>query len=137
MTLTLLPFKAGLVASAVLTTGVLTGAAVAIVQDRSQRSAVATAMTGGDETLAPAIFRRYGCSGCHTIPGVAGADGKVGGELSMVRERVYIGDGLNNTPDNLVRWIVSPTHFSKRTAMPVTGITETEARHVAAYLYAR
>lgn len=135
MTVTLLPFKAGLVISAVLTTAVLT--AVAIVKDGSQRSEVATAMTGGDETLAPAIFRRYGCSGCHTIPGVAGADGKVGGELSMVRERVYIGDGLNNTPDNLVRWIVSPTDFSKPTAMPVTGITETEARHVAAYLYAR
>lgn len=127
----------GLSLAAVLSAALATGVTVAVINDRSQRIAVATAMTGGDPSLAPEIFRRYGCSGCHTIPGVVGADGKVGGELSRMRERVYIGDGLNNTPDNLVQWIISPTRFSKRTAMPVTGITETEARHVAAYFYAR
>ncbi len=56
--------------------------------------------------------------------------------IVLARQRVYIGDGLNNAPDNLIRWIVSPTHFSRQSAMPETGITEDEARHVAAYLYA-
>jgi cytochrome c1 len=50
-------------------------------------------------------------------------------------EQVYLGGVLNNTPDNLVQWIVSPQRFSPNTAMPTTGINEDEARHLAAYLY--
>jgi cytochrome c1 len=34
-----------------------------------------------------------------------------------------------------VSWIVDPRALSPRTAMPVTGIGEAEAREVAAYLY--
>ncbi len=73
------PFsRTGLILVAVLSAALATGIAVAIVKNVSQRGAVATAMTGGDARLAPGIFRRYGCTGCHAIPGVAGADGKVG-----------------------------------------------------------
>ncbi|CDN48155.1 Hypothetical protein RG540_CH19860 [Neorhizobium galegae bv. orientalis str. HAMBI 540] len=54
--------------------------------------------------------------------------------LTGLRQRVYIGGVINNTPDNLVQWIVSPQRFSPRTAMPTTGISEAEARHLAAYL---
>ncbi|AYM66029.1 cytochrome C [Agrobacterium fabrum] len=128
--------KVGRVLIVLLSAALATGIIANIAEDRARRSAVATAMTGGDARLAPEIFRRYGCAGCHTIPGIPGADGKVGGELRSIRERVYIGDGVNNTPENLVRWIVSPTHFSRGTAMPETGISEAEARHLAAYLYA-
>ncbi|MBW9117688.1 cytochrome C [Rhizobium cauense] len=113
------------------------GVGTSMVKDRQQRVAVAKAMTGGNSEIAPQIFRKYGCAGCHTIPGVHGADGKVGGPLTAMRQRVYVGGVLNNTPDNLVRWIVSPPTFSPRTAMPVTGISEEEARNLAAFLYAR
>ncbi|MCA1454200.1 c-type cytochrome [Bradyrhizobium sp. BRP22] len=102
-----------------------------------QTERVARAMTGGDPSHAPEIMRRYGCTGCHTIPGVAGADGQVGTPLAGLRGRVYIAGVATNSPDNLVRWIVAPQAFSPRTAMPATGITEAEARDVAAYLYAR
>ncbi|TIQ77662.1 MAG: cytochrome c, partial [Mesorhizobium sp.] len=79
----------------------------------------------------------YGCGGCHVIPGIAGADGKVGGPLVDLRQQVYVGGVVNNTPDNLVQWIVFPQRFSSRSAMPATGISEAEARDLAAYLYAR
>ena len=102
-----------------------------------QQHETARLMTQGDASKAPASLRRFGCSGCHEIPGISGADGKVGGSLSDLRKRVYIGGVLNNTSDNLIQWIVSPPKFSPRTAMPVTGISEAEARDVAAYLYAR
>jgi cytochrome c2 len=102
-----------------------------------QQRETARWMTLGNASRAPEIFRRYGCAGCHEIPGIAGADGKVGGSLSDIRKRVYVGGVLNNTSENLVRWIVSPQTFSPRTAMPVTGISEAEARDVAAYLYSR
>lgn len=104
-------------------------------RSRHQRMQVARVLTQGDASRAPPIMRRYGCAGCHTIPGIAGADGQVGGPLRGVRTRVYIGGVANNTADNLVRWIVSPQSFSPRSAMPATGISEGEARDVAAYLY--
>jgi len=104
---------------------------------RQENERVARAMTGGDPSHAPALMRRYGCGGCHTIPDLSGADGQVGPPLTDLRRRVYIGGAANNSPDNLVQWIVSPQTYSPRTAMPATGITEAEARDVAAYLYSR
>jgi cytochrome c1 len=101
-----------------------------------QRAQVARVLTHGDMSRAPPIMRQYGCGGCHTIPGIPGADGQVGGSLNDIRKRVYIGGVVNNTADNLVQWIVSPQSFSPRSAMPATGISEAEARDVAAYLYA-
>jgi cytochrome c2 len=104
-------------------------------QTQDQSSSTAIAMTRGDIARAPELIRRYGCAGCHTIPGIPGGDGKVGGPLKDIRQRVYVGGVVTNSPDNLVRWIVSPQTFSPRTAMPATGISEAEARDVAAYLY--
>jgi mono/diheme cytochrome c family protein len=106
------------------------GVAANFVKDRERRRAVAIAMTAGDPTRAPMIFRRYGCGGCHAIPNVPGADGKVSGPLTDLRQRVYIGE-------NLVQWIVFPQRFSANSAMPATGISEAEARDLAAYLYAQ
>jgi cytochrome c1 len=113
------------------------GSSAAYWMARQERVEVAKALTGGDPARAPALLLRYGCGGCHAIPGLAGADGRVAAPLTAMRERVYVGGVLRNTPDNLVRWIVDPRAISPRTAMPATGITEAEARDVAAYLYAR
>jgi cytochrome c2 len=96
---------------------------------------IAVAMTGGDVARAPNLIRRYGCAGCHTIPGIRGGDGQVGGPLQDVRRRVYVGGVVTNSPDNMIKWIVSPQALSPRSAMPATGISEAEARDVAAYLY--
>jgi cytochrome c len=98
---------------------------------------IAVALTGGDIARAPDLIRRYGCAGCHTIPGIRGGDGQVGGPLQDLKRRVYVGGVITNSPDNLIKWIVSPQTFSPRSAMPATGISEAEARDVAAYLYSR
>jgi mono/diheme cytochrome c family protein len=111
---------------------------VAMIWSAQQRSEqIARAMVGGDLARAPAAIRRYGCAGCHTIPGIPGGDGQVGGPLADIKHRVYVGGVVPNSPDTLVRWIVSPQTFSPRSAMPATGISEAEARDVAAYLYSR
>ena len=107
------------------------------LRDKEKRQTVATAMTSGDASRAPEIFRRYGCGGCHIIPGIPGADGKVGAPLADLRHRIYIGGVTSNTPENLVQWIVLPQRFSANSAMPATGISEAEARDLAAYLYAQ
>ncbi len=102
----------------------------------SERRQLAVAVTGGDPDRAPELIRRYGCGGCHTIPGVPGADGQVGPPLAGLSSRVYVGGVAPNTAQDLTRWIVAPQSLSPGTAMPATGISESEARDVAAYLYA-
>lgn len=96
---------------------------------------VARAITGGDPANAQTYLTRYGCAGCHTIPGIPSADGEVGPRLAGLRKRVYVGV-LRNSPENLIAWIVAPQRYSPNSAMPVTGISPGEARDVAAYLYA-
>ncbi|MBR0645408.1 c-type cytochrome [Plastoroseomonas hellenica] len=102
----------------------------------AQEEEIARALTGGEPRRAPALLTRYGCGGCHAIPGVPGADGRVGPPLGSLRERVYIAGVLPNTAENLLGWLRDPRAHAPRTAMPATGITEAEARDVAAYLYA-
>ena len=95
----------------------------------------AKALTSGDPASGARLLRRYGCGGCHTISDVPGADGKVGPSLEGLRERVFIAGRLRNSGNNLVEWIRHPQEIDAHAAMPPTGITEAEARDVAAYLY--
>jgi cytochrome c len=124
------------IAGAALACVVAAAATATSWSSQEQAECIARAITGGDPARAPGIIRRYGCSGCHTISGIPGADGQVGPQLSGLIHRVYIGGGATNSPDHLVQWIVAPHQLSPRSAMPVTGISEAEARDVAAYLYA-
>jgi cytochrome c2 len=78
---------------------------------------------------------KYGCSGCHTIPGIPRANGLVGPPLNSMSGRLYVAGMLPNTPDNLVYWIFNPRQVNPKTAMPMTGISAAEARDAAAYLY--
>jgi len=95
----------------------------------------AVALTAGDPDLGRDLTLRYGCARCHTIPGVPGAQGQVGPTLQGFAGRVYIAGVATNTPDTLIQWIEDPHSIDPKTAMPVTGISRAEARHVAAYLY--
>lgn len=132
------PDRLALLLCAVLAlAAVLAAVAWTAIREAGEDVAVATAITGGDPSRAPALLRRYGCAGCHTIPGVPGGRGQVGGSLAGLRHRVYIAGVVPNDAGNLVRWIVDPTALDPRTAMPVTGISPAEARDVAAWLYAR
>lgn len=76
-----------------------------------------------------------GCGSCHLIPGVANARGMVGPSLEHFAQRSFIAGEVPNTTDNLITWIVNPPAIEPRTAMPVLGVTPTQARDIAAYLY--
>jgi cytochrome c1 len=93
------------------------------------------ALTGGDPRRGRALLAREPCGGCHEIPGVAGAKGRVGPSLVHFADRVFIGGRAQNTPDNLVRWMQDPSQFAPGTAMPPTPLSDREARDIAAYLY--
>jgi cytochrome c len=95
----------------------------------------AAELTGGDPGRGRVLMVRYGCSACHRTPGIRPAGDGVGPPLGGLSQRVYVGGALVNTPANLVAWIVDPQAIDPLTAMPRTGISEPEARDVAAYLY--
>jgi len=90
---------------------------------------------GGDAQRGPRLIVAYGCAACHTVPGVSSATGNVGPPLTRFGSRTYIAGMLRNSPSNLVRWIRDPQGVIPGNAMPNTGVTETEARDIAAYLY--
>jgi cytochrome c2 len=92
-------------------------------------------LTGGDPERGRWALRKYGCASCHTIPGVLGADGLVGPPLTRIASRVFLAGHLPNTPANLVRWVQHPQQFRSPTAMPEMGVSEVDARDIAAYLY--
>ena len=90
---------------------------------------------GGDPQRGIGAIEQYGCGSCHTIPGVRNADGLVGPPLLWWSRRTFIAGELPNTPENLVHWILSPQSVEAHTAMPALGLSEQQARDVAAYLY--
>lgn len=81
------------------------------------------------------LIQASGCGTCHTIPGVRGADGLVAPPLTHFSQRAYIAGQLVNTPENLARWIHAPQEVEPGTAMPDLGLTEAQARSIAAYLH--
>lgn len=99
--------------------------------DRAARLAV----PGGDPARAPTLMKEHGCGTCHVIPGLPGAHGTAGPSLEGFARRAYVGGVLSNRPGELIDWLMDPPAFSPDTAMPELGITEPEARHLAAYLY--
>lgn len=90
---------------------------------------------GADASRGPDLMLAYGCTACHTIPGVTGANGSVGPPLAGFRHRAYVAGVLPNEPGGLVRWLMNPTVHAPATAMPDLGVSEEHARDMAAYLY--
>jgi cytochrome c2 len=79
-------------------------------------------------------INQYACVTCHEIPGIVGANAPVGPPLAGIASRVMLGGVLPNSPENMVRWLREPHSFAPLTAMPDLGVTEQDARDIAAYL---
>jgi cytochrome c len=91
--------------------------------------------TGGDVAMGPRLIRRYGCHTCHEIPGVPGAIGSVGPSLDGIATRSYLAGRVENTVPNMINWIRHPRGVDSMTVMPEMGVTDPDARDIAAYLY--
>ena len=93
------------------------------------------AVVGGNPHAGKAAIVAFGCGACHTIPGVSGARGMVGPPLARFARRAYIAGEVPNTERSLIQWIMTPQSIEPGTAMPNLGVSEAQARDVAAYLY--
>ena len=108
---------------------------VVLLAGCGQRSDSVADMTGGHPSRGREAMRKYGCQSCHTIPGVTGTKALVGPPLAGIAERSFIGGVLTNSPENMINWLRDPPAAAPRTAMPNLGVTEKDARDMAAYLY--
>jgi cytochrome c2 len=102
---------------------------------RRDADELAQSVTAGNPANGRRLLYSYGCGSCHTIPGIGEADGKIGPPLSGVGSRFYIAGVLENTPEALSRWIAQPQEVQPGNAMPDLGVTQEQARDMAAYLY--
>jgi cytochrome c2 len=75
------------------------------------------------------------CNACHMVPGVNGANGRVGPPLAGIASRQIIAGHFANTPDNLANWIEHPQRMLPGDAMPEMGLSHEEARTITTYLY--
>lgn len=81
------------------------------------------------------LAAQYGCNVCHVVPGVDGAQGSLGPSLAGVASRPTISFGkVRNTPGNLARFVQDPASMNPQSSMPPIGITEPDARDLAAFL---
>ena len=115
--------------------GALAIALLCACNGEEHRNATATALTGGNPVRGRAAIRQFGCGSCHAIPGIDGADGMVGPPLTGIAQRAYIAGVLQNSPQNMIRWLEDPPRVDSLTAMPNVGLTGDAARDITAYLY--
>lgn len=97
----------------------------------------AEALTGGSVSRGRLAFASYGCGGCHSVGTVPGARGLVGPPLDGIASRAIIAGRLQNSPENLMRWIGDPQAVAPGTAMPRLGVRPADQRDIAAFLYPR
>lgn len=100
------------------------------------RRSAPSPLAGADAGRGKEAIARYGCAACHTIPGVEGATGVVGPSLEHVATRKVLGGGhIPNTPENMITWIQHPQQIDPKNSMPELGVSDPDARDIAAYLY--
>jgi cytochrome c2 len=102
---------------------------------RNDNERIARELTGGDPARGRIAIHNHGCDTCHTIPGILTATATVGPPLTQVGLRSYLAGRIENTPENLIRWIKHPRSVDEKTAMPETGVNDEDGRDIAAYLY--
>jgi len=110
------------------------GSAVADACTRVVPAPAETAARAPDAARGRTALAQYACISCHQVPGVTGPASAVGPPLAGVGARGRVAGRLANTPQNMVRWLRDPRAVDPQTAMPDLGVSEADARDIAAYL---
>lgn len=93
-----------------------------------------TPSVGGSVKEGKFVVVKYKCGSCHTIPGVAHANGVFGPPLNHIARRSIIAGNFPNDPDTLAHWVMDPPAMKPKTAMPQLGLSPQDARDVVAFL---
>ncbi len=80
------------------------------------------------------LFTSKACTGCHTIQGMAEAQGKVGPELTHQASNSLIVDALPNTEENLKKYLKDPAGVKPGALMPNQYLTDSEIEALVSFL---
>ena len=110
--------------------------ALLLACNKRYEKAETTAMDGGGSSdRGKQLVQQYGCQSCHAIPGLEGPKGVVGPPLDKIAERTFIAGKLQNTPQNMIKWLQNPQAFDPGNAMPNLGLSAKDSQDIAAYLF--
>lgn len=107
---------------------------------RGQQQAAAPAAAGSDAAAGAELFVFKGCTGCHTVAGLQGANGRVGPDLTHFASRDWFAGAIFETNEkNLRLWLRDPPGQKPMVpdngqGMPNLGLTEEEITSLIAYL---
>jgi cytochrome c oxidase subunit 2 len=102
-----------------------------------QQTQAAVTPTGGDAAQGAMLFQQQTCASCHAVAGT-GANAQVGPNLTHFGGRDTIAAGvLDNTPDNLAKWLKDPQSVKPGSHMPDLQLTNDQIRALVAYLEAQ
>jgi cytochrome c oxidase subunit II len=88
----------------------------------------------GDAAQGARDFQQLSCASCHTIRGTA-ANERIGPDLTHVASRQTIAAGrLENTPENLARWLLEPDLVKPGCKMPNLHLPREQLNSLVAYL---
>lgn len=94
----------------------------------------ATPPSGPTAVKGMELFHQTSCISCHTIQGTS-AQGKAGPDLTHFASRRQIGAGIiENSPENLRRWLADPHQVKPGVLMPNFKLTDEEIAQLVAYL---
>jgi len=88
---------------------------------------------GADLARGRQLMTHYQCGSCHQIPGVPGGS-RQAPALDGFVHRSFIAGQWPNTPEGLQQWLMDPPAVVPGTTMPRLGVSEADARDMAAYL---
>jgi cytochrome c1 len=92
------------------------------------------ALLGGDPAAGAVEVTRHACGSCHLIPGIQDADGRVGPPLGDFGAQQLIVGRIPNTAEALRLYLKDPQAVAPGNVMPNEGLTDREARDIAAFL---
>lgn len=97
-------------------------------------AAPAATPTDAEARAGQSVFMANACVSCHTVRGTQ-AMGAFGPDLTHFGSRLTIASGvLDNTPENLTRWLGSTQHVKPANLMPQVELDEAQVRQLVAYL---
>ena len=91
----------------------------------------------GDVDNGKQLFAAKGCIACHVAPGVPGASGTIGPNLTGIgnqSRRPQLAGSLPNNTENLKRWVKDPQAVKSGTMMPNLNLSDKEADDLVAFL---
>lgn len=96
--------------------------------------------TGGSAVAGAQIFANAPCAICHTVKGLSGFSAQYKGDfkgpdLTHFGSRTTLaGSILDNTPENLAKWIQDPDKVKPGANMPTLGVEGKDLNDLVAYL---